>query len=119
MSPDLSPEVAFNAEWSATLVREVLNQVRRGCLIDGMEAHWVVFESRVVRPMLFGAKPLSYQVLVERLDLDHRSQAANMMITIKRRFARALLAEAAFTLSDPDEAGDELLEMLRSLERPL
>jgi len=116
VSLGLSPEVAFNSEWSATLVRSVLDQVRRQCIIDGMEAHWVVFESRVVRPMLFGDKPLGYQELVGRLDLDDRAQGANMLITVKRRFARALLAEAAFTLSDPDDAGDELQDMLRNLE---
>lgn len=114
-----TPEEAFNSQWSATLIREVLDSVRRTCIADGMEAHWVVFECRVVRPMLFGEKPMSYRELVERLELDDRSQAANMMITIKRRFARALLAEAGRTMSDPDRARLEIMDMLNLLEKPL
>jgi hypothetical protein len=114
---DVTPETAFNFEWSATLVREVLEQVRRECIADGLESHWVVFESRVVRPMLFGDAPVSYESLIGRLDLDDRSQAANMMITVKRRFARALVAETARTMSEPDEARLEILDILSDLER--
>lgn len=117
MSADVTPEVAFTFEWSATLVREVLEQVRRECIADGFEAHWVVFESRVVRPMLFGEKPASYRTLVDRLDLDDRSQAANMMITVKRRFARTLMAETGRTVSDPGTASQEILDILSDLER--
>jgi len=114
---DVTPETAFNFEWSATLVREVLEQIRRECIADGLESHWVVFESRVVRPMLFGEAPVSYDSLVERLDLDERSQAANMMITVKRRFARALVAETGRTLSEPDEVRLEIIDILSDLER--
>ena len=118
MDTDASPEVAFNSAWSVTLVREVLEQVRRSCIADGFEAHWVVFEQRVVRPMLFGEKPVSYKSLVVRLDLDDRSQAANMMITVKRRFARMILAETGRTLSRPEKAMSEIRDILRDLESP-
>ncbi|MCZ6836672.1 MAG: hypothetical protein O7G85_12920 [Planctomycetota bacterium] len=117
IAPGVTPEEAFNFEWGATLVRGVLELVRRNCVADGFESHWVVFESRVVRPMLFGEKPASYQTLVERLDLDDRSQAANMLITVKRRFARTLMAETGRTLSDPARAKYEIMEILEDLER--
>ena len=111
LEPGLSAWVYLDRE-------EVLEQARRACIADGFEAHWVVFEQRVVRPMLFGAKPASYKSLVERLDLDDRSQAANMMITVKRRFARALYQEIGRTVIDPEQIEDELNELLRDLERP-
>lgn len=118
VAPGVSPEMAFTSEWSATLIREVLERVRRDCLADGFEAHWVVFESRVVRPILLGEKPASYRLLVDRLELDDRSQAANMMITVKRRFARALMTEAGRTISDPAKARNEIMDILTDLERP-
>jgi RNA polymerase sigma-70 factor (ECF subfamily) len=118
VSPQLTPEAAFCARWSATLVRHVLEEVRAHCLKDGLEVHWAVFEARVVRPMLLGQPPAGYAELIQRLDLPDVSQASNMMITVKRRFARALYAEVGRTVSDPSKVDEELAELLRDLERP-
>jgi DNA-directed RNA polymerase specialized sigma24 family protein len=113
-----TPEEAFSYHWSATLVRQVLSAVRTGCEADSLDAHWAVFESRVVRPMLFNEPPTDYATLVERLELKDESQAANMMITVKRRFVRALYFEIGQTVSDPGQVEDELHELLKDLERP-
>jgi RNA polymerase sigma-70 factor (ECF subfamily) len=113
-----TPEEAFSYHWSATLVRQVLSTVRDGCETDGLDHHWTVFENRVVRPMLFNEPPTDYATLVERLKLKDESQAANMMITVKRRFVRALYFEIGQTVSDPQQVADELHELLRDLERP-
>jgi RNA polymerase sigma-70 factor (ECF subfamily) len=113
-----TPEEAFSYHWSAILVRQVLSTVRAGCEEDGLDTHWTVFEHRVVRPMLFNEEPAEYAVLVERLNLKDESQAANMMITVKRRFVRALFFEIGQTVSDPMQVEDELHELLRDLERP-
>jgi RNA polymerase sigma-70 factor (ECF subfamily) len=113
-----TPEEAYSYQWSATLVRQVLSTVRAGCQTDGLDAHWTVFEHRVVRPMLFDEQPTDYATLVERLNLKDESQAANMMITVKRRFVRALYFEIGQTVSDPTQVEDELHELLSDLERP-
>jgi RNA polymerase sigma-70 factor (ECF subfamily) len=113
-----TPEEAFSYHWSATLVRQVLSTVRAGCQADGLDPHWTVFESRVVRPLLFDEPPTDYPILVERLELKDESQAANMMITVKRRFVRALYFEIGQTVSDPRQVEDELHELLKDLERP-
>lgn len=112
-----TPEAAFAQQWSAALVRSVLERVRQSCMDSGLEAHWTIFEHRVVRPMLFGEKPTPHSILVERLDLDSASQASNMMITVKRKFARALYLEVCATIDDAGAAEGELLELLRDLER--
>lgn len=112
-----TPEDAFCYQWSATLVRRVLAAVRSACQSDGLSRHWTVFEERVARPMLLGETPTEYALLVDRLRLKDESQAANMMITVKRRFVRALLEEVGTTLSRPEDAGEELRELLRDLER--
>ena len=111
-----SPDAAFAAAWSVTIVRQVLAQVCEACRADGLEAHWTVFESRVVRPMLLGEPAASYARLVERLDLSDASQAANMMVTVKRRFAKQLYEEVGRTVDDPMQIEAELLALLRSLE---
>ena len=116
--PGRTPEAAFYARWSATLVRHVLDEVRSACLEDGLEAHWTVFEARVARPLLCGDRPQPYAALVRDLDLSDAAQASNMMITVKRRFARALYAEVGRTVTDPADVEEELGELLRDLERP-
>lgn len=113
-----TPEEAFSHQWGATLVHRVLGTVRDKCMEDGLEPHWTIFEDRVVRPMLMGERPVDYSVLVERLNLKDQSQAANMMITVKRRFMRALYDEVGETVMDPGQVDDELRELLRDLERP-
>ncbi len=115
-APQRSPESAFSYEYAATLVRRVLEQVRSDCERDELVPHWTVFEQRIVRPMLFGEPPADYDALVARLDLRDASHAANMMVTIKRRFAAALCHEVARTVSDPAEIKIELQEILKDLE---
>lgn len=117
-SSSLTPEEAFSRQWSTTLVRQVLATVREGCMTDGLEPHWTVFEHRVVRPMMMGDPPTDYAILLEQLKLKDQSQAANMMITVKRRFVRALYDEVGQTVSNPQQTEEEICELLRDLERP-
>lgn len=114
---NLPPEQAFCAQWNATIIRRVLDRVAKDCNSAGLTAHWEVFEARVVRPMLMGEPRLAYSKIVERLELSDAGQAANMMITVKRRFVQALIQEVAATVSDPLEVEDEMRAMLRDLER--
>ncbi len=117
-STNETPDEAFCYQWSATLIRQVLTDVKASCEKDGLVAHWTVFEHRVVRPMLFDEPPTEHAALVEQLNLKDEPQAANMMITVKRRFARALYQEIGRTVIDPEHIEDELNELLRDLERP-
>jgi hypothetical protein len=111
-----TPHAAFTAQWSAMLVRRVLEQVRESCRATGLEQHWTIFELRVARPMLLGEQPAPYAELVARLGLEDASQAANMMITVKRRVARALYQEVLSTVASPEDAEGELRGLLCDLE---
>ncbi|MHC4947529.1 MAG: RNA polymerase sigma factor [Planctomycetota bacterium] len=115
---DVPPEDAFAAQWSASLVHRVLELVREECAAEELTPHWTVFEMRVVRPMLQGDRPLPYGVLVDRFGLRDAAQAANMMITVKRRFARRLYQEVRRTVSEEAEVENELRSLLQALERP-
>jgi DNA-directed RNA polymerase specialized sigma24 family protein len=118
-APAPTPEAAFAAQWSVMLIRRVLDLVRQSCSRDGLEAHWTIFERRVVRPMLFNEPKARYSDLVERLGLEDASQAANMMVTVKRRFARALYVEVRNTLAPGTgecEIQAELQDLLHDLK---
>jgi RNA polymerase sigma-70 factor (ECF subfamily) len=112
-----TPEAAFSYHWAAALVRAVLEKVRQGCLRDGLEMHWAVFDARVARPLLFGEQPASIAELIEQFELPSSAQASNMLITVKRRFVRALRAEIAGTVNSGNEVEDELIELMKDLER--
>lgn len=111
-------EAAFSARWGATLIESVLKQVHEECIADCLEAHWAIFEARVVRPMLFGESPAAYPGLIERLAVESASQAANMMVTVKRRFARTMQEEVARTVREPWQVQEELNALMRDLECP-
>ncbi|MEE8153622.1 MAG: hypothetical protein V3T53_01535, partial [Phycisphaerales bacterium] len=99
-------------------VRRVLHTVREGCRANGLDSHWAVFEQRMVRPMLFAEEPTPYSKIVVQLGLKDESQAANMMVTVKRRFVATMYIEVGRTVVDPAHIDDELRELLRDLERP-
>ena len=115
----ITPDDAFSYQWSAVLVRRVLEIVRNDCNAAGLDAHWTIFERRVVRPMLFNESPVDYVVLIKQLGLKEVSQAANMMVTVKRRFVAALYAEVGSTVYKETDIDDELRQLLRDLEQPL
>lgn len=113
---NLTPEQAFSVQWHATLLRRVLERVRATCVAAGLEAHWRVFEARVVKPVLFGDQCVTYPKLVELLELDDAGQAANMMVTVKRRFVRALIEEVGCTVNDPQQIEQEIRALLSEVE---
>lgn len=113
-----TPEAAFVYHFSAALVRAALKKVQRECLKDGLEAHWMVFDRRIVRPLLTGDDPPSLAGLAEQLGLKDEAQVSNLAITVKRRFARALKEEIATTVTDENEVDQEMRDLFRGLERP-
>ena len=112
ISRDQDPEAAFHAQWAASLVREVLEKVRIDCMRRGQQAYWEVFARRVVRPKLHGESPEPYEHLVANWGIADAAQAANMMVTVKRRFARALVEEAESTVTDSLVTKSELEDLL-------
>lgn len=113
---DASPEEAFDRTWSRTVIHAALARVREECLRDGFDVHWAVFEARVMHPALHNAVPVEYRVLTQELDLPSAAHAANMLITVKRRFVAALRREIAPTVEDPSQIDQEIVDVLRCLE---
>lgn len=112
-----TPEAAFEYHFSAALVRGVLRMVQASCLAEGLEAHWTVFERRVMRPLLTGEAAPSLTVLAAQLGLNDEAQVSNLAITVKRRFARLLRDEIRATVAEENEVEDELHLLFKALER--
>jgi DNA-directed RNA polymerase specialized sigma24 family protein len=114
---DGPPETAFGVQWTAILIQDVIRTAREQCLRDGLEPHWTVFEHRVLRPIMHGCRPAPYDTLIERLGIADAAQAMNMMVTVKRRFSRALYRAVRETVDDPIHVDGELHALIHDLER--
>jgi DNA-directed RNA polymerase specialized sigma24 family protein len=93
--PTPSSFQAFNIAWASEVVSEARRRMRAECESSGRGDVWAVFEDRVVKPTLEDSPATPYGKLVERLGLASEAQAANLLVTGKRAFARALRSVVA------------------------
>lgn len=110
---ELDPEDSYNYAWLSALLDEVLAEVEAGCVQDGLEIHWRVFQERVVQPILGDGPPPSLIEFSKRYGIDDEKKVSNMAITVKRRFQTALKERIRRTVLSEDQISDELTELMR------
>ena len=110
-----TPEQAFHHQWAANLVDEVLAEVEASCRDGGQETHWRVFEARCVGPILHGGEPESLPALCRRYGISNEKQAANMAVTVKRRFARAMRSRIRQWAGSQEQVSREIEDLLEIL----
>jgi hypothetical protein len=110
---ELDAEDSYNYAWLSALLDEVLAEVEAGCMRDGLETHWKVFQERVVQPILSNGQPLSLAELSERYGVEDEKKASNMAITVKRRFQVALKEHVRRTVLAEDQISEELAELMK------
>ena len=115
---ELPPEDSFHYAWLSALLDDVLDEVRTGCVREGLEIHWKVFHERVIRPILEDVEPASLTGLCEQYGMDNEKQAANMVVTVKRRFQSALRAHVRRTVLAEDQISEELAEIMKFFGKP-
>ncbi len=114
----LTPEEAFHYAWASTLLEEVLSQLSCEYRACGKEAHWQVFEQRVVQPILTEAPAPGLEVLCERYGLRDTAQASNMIVTVKRRFQSLLKQRLAGWAGPEADVEREINDLIGILSRP-
>lgn len=110
-----TPEQAFTYAWASALLDQVLAQVKEGCLAGGQATHWAVFEDRVVRPTLEGGEPPGMEELCARHRLGSEKAAANMVITIKRRFQKELREHLRQFVTADEDIDEEISDIMKIL----
>ena len=116
-SRDMAPEKAFVTHWVATVLRGAFSRSRADLESRDRHTNWIILQERIIKPMIDGASPTSYQDLVQRLGLRDSSQAANMLVVAKRSFARAIIEEVGETVEDKEDVDSEIQELLRLLAK--
>lgn len=118
LEPACAAEAAsrFDVAWAKQVIAETLKRMECGCR-DGRRADvWTVFELRILREALHGEEPVPYEELVQRLGVASPTQAANLLITARRMFARLLrevIAEYAASAEDIEREIADLREILQ------
>jgi RNA polymerase sigma factor (sigma-70 family) len=111
------PERAFHRAWISMLIRNAADALRAECRAAGRDMAWDAFEGRVLRPMLEGAAPVPYELLVDRWKLHAHSQVSNAIVSMRRAFAGHLLRlMGARPGAAAGDARRELTELLSLLE---
>ncbi|MEM6853675.1 MAG: hypothetical protein AAF593_04620 [Planctomycetota bacterium] len=101
---------AFEVEWSRTLMDQAIDRMKQECDTSDRPDVWGVFHDRLLRPTLDRTEPPSYDALVERYHIKTPAQAANLLITGKRMFARVLRSVIA------DYAGDDEAQIQNEMD---
>jgi hypothetical protein len=112
-----SPEESFHYAWLSALLESVLAEVRSDCEREGLETHWRLFYQRIVKPIMGGQSPVSLAELSQEQGIGNVKEASNMVITVKRRFRKALMQHVSRTLLSGDQASEEMEELLQYLPK--
>jgi len=112
------PAAIFEAAWARSLVQAVLQNMKAECDRTKRNDVWHVFESRILAELFEGRDPIPYEKLAVDLQLGSPSQAANLLVTGKRMYARLLRsAIAEYEMLDAD-IDAEISELCLALEVP-
>ncbi|MBN2292491.1 MAG: sigma-70 family RNA polymerase sigma factor [Pirellulales bacterium] len=102
---------SFELAWARRVLAETIERMRDECNRSERMDVWNVFDARLFGPVLRGSEPMDYDELVERFGLTSPSQAANLLVTAKRMFARVLRAVVAEYASNDEEIEAEIAEL--------
>jgi len=108
-------DVLIQASWVRTLLNTVVNAMKEECQASGRDDIWQVFEERVLLPIFSQALPPSYEDLTRRLRLSSPTQAANLLITGKRMYARLLRTAIGEYELEPQEIDSEIKDLWKIL----
>lgn len=113
----LDPEQCFDYAWKADLLERALAELKQWYSERGMDAHWRLFQDRVLGPSLEGLEAPSLAELCERHGIENETKASNMLGTVKRQFQTILTAHVRQTVLSGEAAEEELGELFRFLKK--
>lgn len=105
------PAEAFDIAWARQLLSDTLVRMRSHCEVSGRQDLWQVFEERVLRATMEGGQPSPYEELAARFELESTAQAANLLVTAKRMYARVLRSLIAEYARDEEEVEQEIADL--------
>jgi hypothetical protein len=110
-----TPEEIYERAWLLALLNNVLDRLRCEYHAKGQDAHYILFERRVIQPIVHGMEKPSVQALASELGLS-ASDASNCIITAKRAYQRHLRDEIFEYVSSDKEVTEEINDLFHFLQ---
>ncbi|MHC4110033.1 MAG: sigma-70 family RNA polymerase sigma factor [Planctomycetota bacterium] len=110
-----TPEKAFYHAWITNLLDQVIIEVKDQYSSPEMLNHWKVFQLKVLAPTLQNATDPSMKEICEQCGVASKQQAANMLITVKRRFQKVLKRHLRNLVRSDSEVEAEFREIFTFL----
>jgi DNA-directed RNA polymerase specialized sigma24 family protein len=104
----------FDVAWARQVIDAAVARMQDECQKAKRPDIWGVFDERMLKPILHGTEPASYEALVAKFDLATPSQASNVLMTAKRMFRRAMEAVVA-EYEEGDREVEVEMESLRAI----
>ncbi len=98
----------FERRWALGALEEMLRRCESHFRGAGREAHWALFEARVLAPALGGVVPAPLAELAGETGFASPGAAAAALQTVKRRALMLLREVVVETVADPAQADEEL-----------
>jgi RNA polymerase sigma-70 factor (ECF subfamily) len=100
-----------DAAWAVATFQAAAQGMEAECRAKGRLDVWEIFAGRFLRPYLDDEPHQPYATLVQRLNLQSPSQAANLFITGKRMFERILWEVVGESEFSREVVGEEIAEL--------
>jgi DNA-directed RNA polymerase specialized sigma24 family protein len=101
----------FEVQWARGVLIQSLQRMEAYCTATRRCDIWRVFEGRILSPLLEEDQPLPYLQLAKQLNLRSAAQAANLLTSAQRIFARCLRVVIGEYAKDAREVETELEEL--------
>jgi hypothetical protein len=105
----------FDVEWARQVLAEAIRRMKAECDESNRADVWDVFEGRVLRETIHAGQAMGYDELVRRWQFKSPAQAANVLITGKRMFARVLRGVVGEYARDQVEVEQEINDLRQIL----
>lgn len=107
----------FELEWARRVLALAVERMQRECREGGRNDLWLLFESRILKPILDHTPPPPYDELAGRFGFATPTQACNALKTCKRIFERSLNAVIGEYAGAGEQIQAELLDLKEIIGR--
>ena len=105
------PAGAFDRQWATTVLSEALQRVENSCRETNLDNHWIVFEERLLQPVMNGCEPTPIEELKTLLGMKDPQEIYSMLQTMKRKVDRELRRIVEETVAQPADIDQELQDL--------
>ena len=109
------PRLTIDAEWAKRVINVSLERMKLACDQTRQPYLWMIFKARVIEPAWEGTSR-SYPELLLEVGFKTPVEAANALVTAKRRYEKILEDLVGEYVDDPEDVDAEVTELLRALE---